>query len=162
MMLVTNVFLEIVSEVLVFQIQIEKEKWKAVKGFCKISVIYDCVCQSDLNVIKLSIESRPRRVHHPELKVCVILLIPLSCCLPEQLVSNVFKTHVQLIKRMERLRKHLSLKRWVLLKVGYIRLLYMSTVSGFNLITWLIEISLGRTYLIQMLHLGIYILDNSL
>ena len=30
MMLVTNVFLEIVSEVLVFQIQIEKEKWKAV------------------------------------------------------------------------------------------------------------------------------------
>ena len=93
-------------------------------------------------------------------KVCVILLIPLSCCLPEQLVSNVFKTHVQLIKRMERLKKHLSLKRWVLLKVGYIRLLYLSTVSSFNLITWLIEISQGRTFLIQMLHLGIYILEN--
>ena len=50
MMLVTNVFLEIVSEVLVFQIQIENEKWKAVKGFSKISVIYDCVCQSGLNI----------------------------------------------------------------------------------------------------------------
>ena len=47
MILVTNVFLEIFSEVL-FLLQIEKEKWKAVKGFCKISVINDGVCQSDL------------------------------------------------------------------------------------------------------------------
>ena len=46
MILVTNVFLEIFSEVL--QLQTEKEKWKAVKGFCKISVINDGVCQSDL------------------------------------------------------------------------------------------------------------------
>ena len=35
MMLVTNVFLEIFSEVLVFQIQIENEKWKAVKTLVK-------------------------------------------------------------------------------------------------------------------------------
>ena len=65
MILVTNVFLEIFSEVLDSVSNSNwKRKWKAVKGFCKISVIYDCVCQSDLNVVN---ESRPRRVHHPEL-----------------------------------------------------------------------------------------------
>ena len=98
MILVTNVFLEIFSEVLVSQIQIEKEKWKAVKGFCKISVICDCVCQSE-EIVKESKFNYNRTFQCVKAsmsssawtKVCVIILISLSCCLPEQLENNVFK-----------------------------------------------------------------------
>ena len=92
-------------------------------------------------------------------KVCVTILISLSCCLPEQLVSQVFKT-CSFNKIMERLRKCLSFKMYILLKVGFIRMLNLSTASVLNLITLLIVISQGYTFLTQMLHLGKYILDS--